>query len=223
MATCAKRQERLRKPAKSGDPTAVDLSKKLEALIELLSDGGLAANFPFAAEFSDLHLLTAKPMIFVANIDENDFRAKNYESAREVERYAAEHNCDMLVVSAKVEAELAELDPDEAADFRSELALEHSSVDTLITAAYHTLDLITFFTAGPNECRAWPLKSGSLAVDAAGRIHTDFAAKFVKAEVIHLDELVAAGSYASAKDSGKLRIEGKNYPVSDGDVLLFKI
>ena len=142
--------------------------------------------------------------------------------ADSVKKYAEDHRADCVIVSAKVESELAELDDEEAAVFREELGLKESGLSKLIRTSYHTVGLMSFFTAGPNECRAWTIDQGSTALEAAGKIHTDFARGFIKAEVIHYSQLIEDGSFVNAKDKGHLRLEGKDYIVQDGDVIHFK-
>ena len=219
---CEKRAHRLGKTAKSGDKESRRLLEALKTLMSQLSEGRLASSGSEAANFADLHLLTAKPMIFIANIDEDEFRSGDFQSAQPVLDYAAKNDGDALVASAKIEAELGELDDEDAEAFREELGMKESGLDQLIRAAYHTLGLQSFLTAGPEECRAWTIKRGDTAVQAAGRIHTDFARGFIKAEVTPFEELVKAGSFAASKEAGKLRLEGKDYVVQDGDVITFK-
>jgi len=222
LAGCEKRAERLVKSSRSGDKDAVRQADLLSKLTEELSCGGLAVNFPGVEDFAELHLLTAKPMIIVANIDEEDWRAGRFDTADGAKKFAADNNCDFVIVSAKVEAELAELDDEDAALFREELGMDESSLNKLIHTAYHTLGLMSFFTAGPSECRAWTVRQGATAPEAAGTIHTDFARGFIKAEVIGYAQLLEDGSFAAAKEKGHLRLEGKDYKVRDGDVMNFK-
>lgn len=222
LASCEKRSQRLAKLAKTGDKEAVALADRLNELISHLSSGRPAATYPGIEDFTDLHLLTVKPMIFAANINEDEYRRGDHAAAESVCSYAAEHGCDTIIVSAKVESELAELDEDDAELFRIELGLSESGLDKLIRAAYHTLGLRSFFTAGDRECRAWTIKTGRSAREAAGKIHTDFARGFVKAEVTPVEALIADGSYSAAKEAGHTRLEGKDYVVNDGDVVIFK-
>jgi len=222
LATCEKRLERLEKLKKAGGKEAIVLLSKLEGLMSLLAEGGLAVNYADIGGFSDLTLLTAKPMIFVANISEDDLRNKNSELAKPVEDYAGAHNSDSIIVSAKVESELAELEEEDAAIFREELGLKEAGLNEFIRITYHTLGLMSFFTAGPKECRAWTVKQGATAVEAAGTIHTDFARGFIKAEVINYAVLLEDGSENAAKEKGHMRLEGKDYIVQDGDVMHFK-
>ncbi len=222
LATCEKRAERLEKLSKTGDKEAQKLIGQIKELINILSSGHLASGFEEIDNFKDLNLLTAKPMIFIANISEHKLRSGDYSEADPVKDYATKHDSDFVVISAQVEAELAELDEEDAAVFREELGLTESGLSQLIRTSYHTLGLMSFFTAGPMECRAWTIKQGSTAVDAAGTIHTDFARGFIKAEVINYSQLLEDGSYAKAKENGHLRLEGKDYTVQDGDVMHFK-
>ncbi len=222
LSGCEKREQKLGKTAKSGDKESRRLLEALKTLMGHLSEGRLASSVPEAKEFADLHLLTSKPLIFVANIDEDEFRSGDFQSAKPVLDHAKENGGDVLIVSAKIEAELSELDDEDAKVFREELGTQESGLDQLIRAAYHTLGLQSFLTAGPQECRAWTIRRGDTAVQAAGAIHTDFARGFIKAEVTPFDELVKAGSFSAAKDVGKLRLEGKDYIVKDGDVITFK-
>ena len=222
LATCEKRAERLEKLLKSGDKEIPKKLENLKALMSLLSDGRLAVNYPEIDEFKDLNLLTAKPMIFVANVSEDKLRDGDLGEAKPVQDYAKEHNSDFMVVSAKVESELVELGEKEAQGFRQEMDLSESGLSVLIREAYHTLGLMSFFTVGPKECRAWTVKRGSSAVEAAGTIHTDFARGFIKAEVINYEKLLEDGTELAARDKGHIRLEGKDYKVKDGDVIHFK-
>ncbi len=222
LDTCEKREHRLAKLAKSGDKESRRLLDALQTTMSKLSEGTPAGTVPEAAEFSDLHLLTAKPLIFVANVTEEEFRQGEFPSAQPVLAHAAETGRDALVVSAKIEAELAELDDEDAAVFRDELEMDESGLTQLIRAAYHTLGLHSFLTAGPQECRAWTIKQKTTAVQAAGKIHTDISRGFIKAEVTPVAQLIAAGSFSAARDAGHLRLEGKDYVVQDGDVITFK-
>jgi len=222
LATCEKRLERLEKLKKAGEKETISLISQLEELISLLAEGSLAANYPYIENFSDLNLLTAKPMILIANISEDDLRQGNNEAASQVNDYAQSHNCDAIIVSAKVESELAELEEEDAAIFREELGLKEAGLNEFIRITYHTLGLMSFFTAGPKECRAWTIKQGANAVEAAGTIHTDFARGFIKAEVINYAQLLEDGSENAAKEKGHMRLEGKDYTIQDGDVMHFK-
>ncbi len=222
LATCEKRAKSLAKSSRSGDKDSVKLAGELEELIAHLGEGKLALNYQHIGDFADLTLLTAKPMIFVANIDEDALRTRNYGKVEEIREYADAHNCDLAVISAQVEAELAELNDADAATFREELGIDTSSLHKLVKAAYHTLGLMSFFTGSETECRAWTIKQGSTAREAAGTIHTDFAKGFIKAEVINYKQFLEDGSFSAARDKGHLRSEGKDYLAQDGDIMHFK-
>ena len=176
------------------------------------------------AAFAQLYLLTGKPVIYAANVSEDDLaddgEGNQYVAA--VRKYAAEHGSEVFVICAQIEAEMAELDDEEKAEFLSDLGIETSGLDKLIRASYHTLGLMSFLTSGEDETRAWTIKIGTKAPQAAGKIHTDFERGFIKAEVVNYKDLLDAGSYARARDKGLIRIEGKEYVVQDGDVILFR-
>lgn len=170
----------------------------------------------------DLHLITMKPVIYVCNIDENSIGEDN-DYVKTVKAIAEKEGASVVTICGKVEAEIAQMDtPEERAEFLSEMGLEESGMNALIREAYATLGLRTFFTAGPDEDRAWTFKAGSKAPQAAGVIHTDFEKGFIKAEVYSCEDLFKYGSEAKVKEAGKLRIEGKEYVVQDGDVMFFR-
>jgi GTP-binding protein YchF len=166
-------------------------------------------------------LLTAKPVLYVCNVDEADAAEGNSLSARVFEKAAAE-NAKAVVVSAAIESEIATLPPDEREAFLADLGLHETGLTRVIRAGYELLGLITFFTAGPKEARAWTVHRGARAPEAAGEIHTDFERGFIRAETIAYDDYVRFGGEAGARDAGKLRSEGKDYVVQDGDVMLFR-
>lgn len=177
------------------------------------------------AEFvKSLNLLSYKPIIYVANISEDDVADGNFENAfvQEVKQHAKTENAEVVVVCAKIEQEISELDDEDKKEFLAELGLEESGLDMLVKSSYHLLDLISFLTAGPQEVRAWTIKRGTKAPGAAGRIHTDFERGFIRAETIAYDDLKQYGTMAAAKEKGLVRLEGKEYIVKDGDVLLFR-
>ena len=174
------------------------------------------------AMVNDLHLITMKPVIYVCNIDENSIGEDN-DYVKTVKAIAEKEGASVVTICGKVEAEIAQMDtPEERAEFLSEMGLEESGMNALIREAYATLGLRTFFTAGPDEDRAWTFKAGSKAPQAAGVIHTDFEKGFIKAEVYSCEDLFKYGSEAKVKEAGKLRIEGKEYVVQDGDVMFFR-
>ena len=195
------------------------LAPKLEIakrLLEWLNDGKRAANMEMAdderAAAKGLFLLTMKPMLYVANVDEDELTVE----------LDAIDGVTPIPICAKVEAELSELEPDEAAEYLADLGLEHSGLETLAQAAYKLLGLQSYFTAGEMEVRAWTVRQGATAPQAAGVIHTDFERGFIKAEVVSFDDYVELGGEAGAKAAGKLRIEGKDYVMADGDVVHFR-
>jgi ribosome-binding ATPase len=179
---------------------------------------GLAAED--AARVRDLFLLTAKPILVVANVDEND--PSGAAALQRVEERAERSGGEALAVSARIEAELSELEPHDQRDFLASLGLEEPGLNRLARSAYHLLHLLTFFTAGEKEVRAWTVRRGETAIDAAAEIHTDFAKGFIRAEVVGAADLVAAGSYAAVREQGRLRLEGRDYVVQDGDVMHFR-
>jgi ribosome-binding ATPase len=173
------------------------------------------------AEFRTLGLLTVKPVLYVCNVDEASAATGNVHSAR-VEALAKAEGAGCVIISAKIEAELAELPPDERQAYLADLGLQEPGLNRLINEGYRLLGLITYFTAGPKEARAWTVPEGTRAPQAAGVIHTDFEKGFIRAETIAYDDYVALSGEAGARDAGKLRLEGKDYVVKDGDVLHFR-
>jgi ribosome-binding ATPase len=214
-----RRLERVTKQARSGEKEAIAEREWLGGVVEALSAGRPAREVPVPEAAPDslrnLAPLTAKPVLYVVNVDEGETEAPSGLIV-----HAAETDAKVVVISARVEAELRELDPGEAEEMRGELGIERSGLERLIRAAFELLDLITFFTADPDrEAMARTLPRGGTAYDAAGRVHGDIQRAFVRAEVIAWGELVDAGGYAAARDRGTLRIEGRDYVVRDGDVV----
>jgi ribosome-binding ATPase len=168
-------------------------------------------------------LLTIKPILYVANVAEEEVaNPDNNAYVQQVRQYAATENAEVIVVSAKVESEIAELDEAEAKEFLADIGLAESGLNKLIKAGYRLLGLITFFTAGETEVRAWTITRGTKAPQAAGKIHTDFERGFIRAEVVAYGDLISAGSYAVARERGQTRLEGKEYVMQDGDVVHFR-
>ncbi len=198
----------------------------MEALMAHLNGGAPARTFPRAASdpilatFAELQLLTDKPVIYCANVGENDVAAES-DAVRAVRGHAAAGGADTVVISARMEAELAGMSDTERSDFLSSYGLAESGLDQTIRMAYHTLGLASFFTAGPVEVRAWTFRRGWTAPKAAGVIHTDFERGFIRAEVIAFDDYVRLGGEAPCRGAGLLRVEGKEYEVRDGDVMHF--
>jgi ribosome-binding ATPase len=218
-----RRLERVGKQAKTGDAAAVAERGWLEAVREALGGGRPARSVPVPDAAPEaprlLQALTSKPILYVANVDEGDA-----EAPEAVRAHADEVGAGVVAVSARIEGELAELDPAEAEEMRESYGVEGSGLARLVRSAYDLLELITFFTAGEdNEAVARPLRRGATAWDAAGTIHTEIQDAFVKAEVVGWEQLVECGGYAGARDRGLLRIEGRDYIVQDGDVVTIKV
>jgi hypothetical protein len=174
------------------------------------------------ATVADLFLLTGKPVLYIANVDERQLADPGHPSVAAVRALAAEEGARCVAISGKVEAELAELPEGDRAEFLRGLGLEEPGLERLVRASYELLELVTFFTVGPEECRAWTVHAGTHAPQAAGAIHSDFERGFIKAEVCRWDDLVAHGSDAALREKALLRIEGRDYVVQDGDVIHFR-
>jgi GTP-binding protein YchF len=218
-----RRLERVAKQAKSGDAEAAAERDWLEAVHKALAAGRPARSIPVPAAAPaaarNLQALTSKPILYVANVDEGDA-----EAPAAVMEHAAANAAGVVAVSARIEGELAELDPEEAEEMRESYGVEGSGLARLVRAAYDLLELITFFTAGEGkEAVARPLHRGATAWEAAGTIHTEIQDAFVKAEAIGWEQLVECGGYVPARDRGLLRIEGRDYVVQDGDVITIKV
>lgn len=208
------------------------LAKELETLKKLyahLEDGKLAKSFEPEDEdelafINTLDLLTWKPVIFAANVSEDDLAddGASNEYVKQVREFAAENDSEVFVICAQIEQEIAELDEDEKKMFLEDLGLTESGLEKLIAASYRILGLISYLTAGETETRAWTIKVGTKAPQAAGKIHSDFERGFIKAEVVNYQDLLDCGSYNAAREKGLVRMEGKDYVVKDGDVVLFR-
>lgn len=223
-----------RRIAKTSKGARMDktLAKELDLLERIkahLEEGKLAKTFETEDEdekewFGGYNLLTAKPVIYAANVAEEDLAddgAQNVFVAN-VRKNAAEEGCEVFVICAQIEQEIAELDDEEKAMFLEELGLKESGLDKLIKASYSLLGLISYLTSGEDETRAWTIKKGTKAPQAAGKIHTDFERGFIRAEVVNYQNLLDCGSIAAAKEKGLVGVEGKEYVVKDGDVILFR-
>jgi len=225
LESVEKRVDTLKKQSKGGDKKALAALDVVERLAEHLGEGNSARTFTTDRDeteaYKDLFLLSDKPVLYACNVAEDEINSGN-EYVKIVENIASEFNDSVVSFCAKIEAEIAELDPDEKEMFLDELGLDHSGLYRLIRAAYENLGLITYFTAGPKEVRAWTIKKGMKAPQAAGVIHTDFERGFIRAETISFSDYENLGSEKAAKDSGKMRQEGKEYIVNDGDVMLFR-
>ena len=201
----------------------------LEKVKAHLEEGQLAITLETENEDEDAwlatyNLLTAKPVIYAANVAEDDIAddGANNQYVQAVREYAAKQNSEVFVICAQIEEEISELDEDERKMFLEDLGLTESGLEKLVRASYHLLGLMSFLTAGEDETRAWTIKIGTKAPQAAGKIHTDFERGFIKAEVVNYQDLLDCGSYAGAREKGLVRMEGKEYVVPDGDVILFR-
>ncbi|WJY26796.1 MULTISPECIES: redox-regulated ATPase YchF [Sporosarcina] len=227
MESVDKRLQRVTKMAKQKDKEAMMEEPVLLKLKEAFEAGDSARSVDLTPEeqavVKGMHLLTIKPMLYVANVSEDEIAdAENNEYVQSVKDFARKDNAEVIVVCAKIEEEMAELDEDEKQMFLDELGIQESGLDQLIRAAYRLLGLATYFTAGVQEVRAWTFRKGMKAPQCAGVIHTDFERGFIRAETVAYEDLMAAGSMAAAKEAGKVRLEGKDYVVQDGDVMLFR-
>ena len=235
LASLQKRHDRLQKEVRAGSKTAKAESAVIDKLLPHLDAGKPAITASLTPEEKiiarDFFLLTSKPTLFACNVAESDLAAiakgeKGNAAARHVDLvrdYAQHHfGTEAVVISAQIESELVDLSEEEALEFLRGLGVEDSGVHALIRAAYHLLGLRTFLTTGEKETRAWTIHAGDKAPAAAGVIHSDFERGFIAAETISYDDLVALGSFAKARDAGKLRVEGKDYEVRDGDVIIFR-
>ncbi len=220
-----RRADSLAKKAKGGDKDAKEALDLINRALALLREGKPARLTERKPEeeraFHMLGLLTALPVLYVCNVDEASAASGNAFS-RKVESHAKEEGAAAIVISAKIEAEIAVLSREERGEYLSAVGLKEAGLDRLIRAGYALLDLVTFFTAGPKETRAWTITRGTKAPQAAGTIHSDFEQGFIRAETIAYDDYVACGGESGARDAGKMRLEGKDYVVQDGDVMHFR-
>jgi len=221
-----RRLMKAQKGQKSGDKALMAEAKLLERLKVHLEDGQVARRFEpeneeEAAILKDMNLLTYKKVIYATNVKEDELAAGN-EFVERVQAFAAEEGSEAFIVCAQIEQEIAELDEEEKLMFLEDLGISQSGLDRLIAASYKLLGLISYLTAGPKEVRAWTIVNGTKAPGAAGKIHSDFERGFIRAEVVAYDDLHAAGSYTAAKEKGLVRVEGKEYVVKDGDIMLFR-
>ena len=226
LASVEKRQARIAKQAKGGDKDAVLEDKVLSKLMELLSEGTFINvkdhfNEDEIPVVKQLNLMSTKPVIYAANVSEFDLKDGN-KYTKQVKEYASTHNAEVVLISAKIEEELAELGAEEAKEYLNELGIEDSGINRMIKSVYRLLNLRTFITAGEKEVHAWTIPAGAKAPQAAGVIHTDFEKGFIRAEITPYEEFVKNGSYAACKDKGVTRLEGKDYVVQDGDLVHFR-
>ena len=223
LEVVSKRRESVQKKLRSGDKTTQKEFDILEKIQVNLDNNQPVRDIQFEdndkAFLKQLQLVTSKPFFFIANIHEDE--GKNMHLA-ELEEYAKQHNLEILKVFAKAEGELIDLEQEERKEYLEMMGLKEPALNTIIRKGYEMLDLFSYFTAGPKEVRAWSIKRDSTAPQAAGKIHTDFERGFIKAEVIGFNDYIECGGELKAKEQGKLRLEGKEYIVKDGDVIHFK-
>lgn len=225
--TVSKRQGTLERDARTGNKDAIALKTLLERLLPHLESGQLANSLEMTDEetklIKSLHLLTMKPFLYVCNKKQDSFNLDEHNDDRwqELVEFFEATGSEYVIVDAGMEHELKDLGEDEKTEFRREYGAQDNGVESLIRAAYHRLGLMSYFTTGEKETRAWTVKIGATGPEAAGVIHTDFQTKYIRAQVVSFKDLVEAGSKATAKEQGKLRTEGKEYTVQDGDVMEF--
>ncbi len=223
-----KRMDRTRKLLKTGDKKYQAELALLDEIKQLLEDGKPARSREYSAEeqeiLKDLPLLTFKPVLYAANVSEDDFSngIENNALVKELEALAAKEGSEVMPISAKIEEDISVLPSDEKAEYLETLGIHESGLDRLVKKSYKLLGLISYLTAGEPEVRAWTITRGTKAPQAAGKIHTDFEKGFIRAEVVAYSDLIACGSYVAAKEKGLVRSEGKEYVMEDGDIVLFR-
>ncbi|EKE03538.1 MAG: hypothetical protein ACD_20C00191G0015 [uncultured bacterium] len=226
LNTVEKRKDRIAKQVKSREKNAIIEDSVVDKLMELLSEGKPFPMDLFTEEekpfVNNLHLLSCKPVIYAANVSEADLVKGTNKFVEQVKEYTKTHLAEVVVISAQIESELAELSPEEASEFLKDLGVDNSGINKMIKAVYHLLGLRTYFTVGEKEVRAWTITTGMKAPQAAGVIHTDFEKGFIRAEITGYNDFVNAGSDKMAKERGVTRLEGKEYIVQDGDIVHFR-
>ena len=219
---------KLVKLAKSGVKEAKVEEAILQRIKEALEQGQTVRSVELTddekAMIKEMNFLTAKPTLYIANVGEDEVTTADTDNeyVQRLKEYAATEGAEVVTISAKVESEIAELEDEDAREFLHELGLEESGLEKLIKAAFDLLGLMTFLTAGTDECRAWTITKGTVAPKAAGKIHSDIERGFIRAEIVNYDDLIAAGSVAAAREKGQVRLEGKDYVMQDGDVTNFR-
>ena len=228
MESLEKRIDKTKKAMKGGDKKYQAELTLLEKIYANLEEGKGARTLSYSKEeneiLKEISLLTLKPVIYAANVSEDDF-ANGIDSnpfIKELTEIAEAEGSEVLPICARIEEEIAELDDSEKDEFLQELGIEESGLNRLIKKSYHLLGLISYLTAGEPEVRAWTIKQGTKAPQAAGKIHTDFERGFIRAEVVSFDDLISCGTYAAAREKGLVRLEGKEYVMNDGDIVLFR-
>jgi len=228
MEMVEKRIDRVKKSMKGGDKKYLTELNMLERIYSTLESGKSARSMEFSKEekeiLKEISLLTIKPVIYAANVSEDDFinGIENNPFIKEVEEFACAEGSEVLPICAKIEEDITEFDEDEKIEFLKDLGIEESGLERLIKKSYSLLGLISYLTAGKPEVRAWTIVKGTKAPQAAGKIHTDFEKGFIRAEVVAYDDLMACGTYAAAREKGLVRLEGKEYVMNDGDIVLFR-
>ena len=228
MEMVEKRIDRTKKLMKGGDKKFLPELEMLERIYATLEDGKAARSLEFSKEekeyLKEVSLLTLKPVIYAANVSEDDFANGIDDNAfvKELTEIADAENSEVLPICARIEEEITELDDEEKGLFLEELGIKESGLNRLIKKSYHLLGLISYLTAGEPEVRAWTIKNGTKAPQAAGKIHTDFERGFIRAEVVSFNDLIECGTYAAAREKGLVRLEGKEYVMNDGDIVLFR-
>lgn len=226
LESLEKRIENLAKKAKGGDKEALATQTLAQPILALLREGKPAREYKpadreEAKRVKALQLLTSKPVMYILNVDEGSAATGNAFSAKAI-AMAKEKGADAVVISAKIEAEMAGLSDEEKQEFLADLGLKETGLTNIVRHGFSLLDILTFFTIGPKEARAWTVRNGANAPEAAGVIHTDFEKGFIRAETIAAADYISLGGEQGAKEAGKLRLEGKEYPVADGDVFHFR-
>ncbi len=226
MEYMERRIDKTRKMLKGGDKKFQAELEVQEKILACLESGKSARTLTWDEDekpyLRDLFLLTIKPVLYVANIAEAALAGPEPDYVATVRSIAATEDAEVVTISAKIEEEISVLEDEERALFLQDLGLEESGLDKIIKAGYHLLGLMSFLTAGPTEVRAWTIKRGTKAPQAAGKIHSDFERGFIRAEVVNFHDLMASGTYAAAREKGQVRSEGKDYVMQDGDVVLFR-
>ena len=221
-----KRIDRTKKMMKGGDKAFAKELAVYEKIYDCLAEGKSARTLSFEEDeleyTKDLQLISMKPVLYCANIAEEDIKKEDIPYVNIVKEIADKEGSGVVVISAKIEEELGELSPEDREMFPEDLGIESAGLDKMINASYTLLGLISFLTAGPKEVRAWTIKKGTKAPQAAGKIHSDFERGFIRAEVVAYDDLIANGTYNAAKEKGLVRSEGKEYVMKDGDVVVFR-
>jgi GTP-binding protein YchF len=226
LETLGKQKDKFAKAARTGDKAAVKNLETVDAAIAGLNAGKALRQIEFAEDqlefLKTLNLITAKPILYVGNVAEHEINQPDSAALKTLKEIAAADQTSVVVISGKIEEEISQLEEADRAEFLKTLGMTETGLERLVFAGYNLLGLLTFFTAGPKEIRAWTVEKGSKAPQAAGKIHSDFERGFIRAETIAFDDFVQHGGEVGAKNAGKLRVEGKDYVVQDGDIMHFR-